>query len=175
MKWVNWIDSFTYLELFEVLFFIFILFAPIQPSRSVAFFFDSSLGMAVLFFITIFLFMGTHPIIGVLFLFVAYEILRRSSLVIQHVPILRMSENMDNYIAATNHNSTVAPLIKEGGQPLLSVTERDSKMSSMNPPHSTTLEEEIVSTHVPMNSSSSPNSNTFLPVVSSHIPASLFK
>ncbi len=61
-----------------VLFMIYIVF-PINTPEILAPYFDSALGMVVLFIATVALFIYTNPILGVLFIFVAYEILRRSS------------------------------------------------------------------------------------------------
>jgi hypothetical protein len=61
-----------------VAFMIYIVF-PIKTPELLAPYFDSALGMVVLFVATIALFVYTNPILGVLFIFVAYEILRRSS------------------------------------------------------------------------------------------------
>lgn len=61
-----------------VVFMIYIVF-PIGTPEFAAPYFDSALGMVVLFIVTIALFVYTNPVLGVLFIFVAYEILRRSS------------------------------------------------------------------------------------------------
>ena len=61
-----------------VAFMIYIVF-PIDTPTIVAPYFDSALGMVFLFAVTLALFVYTNPILGVLYIFVAYEVLRRSS------------------------------------------------------------------------------------------------
>lgn len=61
-----------------VVFMIYIVF-PIGTPEMLAPYFDSALGMVFLFAVTMALFVYTNPILGVLYIFVAYEVLRRSS------------------------------------------------------------------------------------------------
>ena len=183
-KIIDWVLSFSYVEM--VLVFVFLLFVvlPISIPRPIAMFFDSSLGMALLFFATLFFFLGTHPLLGVLFIFVAYEILRRSSLSTLHVPLLHHPQPSRSYAVPKEGfkgmpqvaSQSVAPLIKEGAQPVVSQDERDSVMESMNPPVYTTLEEEIVSQFGPVDSSNTDDFSTpsFSPVAASKVQGSLF-
>jgi len=100
LKFFDWVDSFSIPEM--ILIFVFVLFVllPINPSVQVAQFIDSALGMAILFFLTLFFFVVTHPVVGIIFIFVAYEILRRSSLKIQHIPVIHAPT-----LAAAHHGT----------------------------------------------------------------------
>uniref|UniRef100_A0A6C0KGY7 Uncharacterized protein n=1 Tax=viral metagenome TaxID=1070528 RepID=A0A6C0KGY7_9ZZZZ len=61
-----------------VAFMIYIVF-PIGTPETLAPYVDSALGMVLLFAVTVAMFVYTNPLLGVLFIFVAYEVLRRSS------------------------------------------------------------------------------------------------
>lgn len=169
LKITDWIESFSYVEM--VLIFVFLLFVllPVSIPRPVALIFDSSLGMALLFFATLFFFIGTHPLLGVLFVFVAYEILRRSSLTTLHVPLLHFPQPTQSYPVSREgmegiggmgygmegmgyeiDGHSIDPLIKEGDQPVYSQAERDAVIDSMNEPLYASLEEQVVSQYGPI-------------------------
>lgn len=88
LKIFDWVNSFSIPEMILIFVFVLYVLLPIQPSVQMAHFFDSALGMATLFFLTLLFFVITHPVVGIIYIFVAYETLRRSSLQIQHVPII---------------------------------------------------------------------------------------
>ena len=119
------LKSFTNLELILLGCFIIYVVFPISTPPFLAGFIESSLGMLLLFLVTVFLFFYTNPILGVIFVFVAYELLRRSSrigktAIIQHTP---------------------SQILK------------DAEMASMNPPKRESLEEEIVEKMAPIGKS----------------------
>jgi hypothetical protein len=88
LKFFDWVESFSIPEMILIFVFVLYVLLPINPSVQVAQFFDSALGMATLFFLTLAFFVITHPVVGVIYIFVAYETLRRSSLKIQHIPVI---------------------------------------------------------------------------------------
>jgi len=126
MEFPKILKSFTNLELILLGCFIIYVVFPISTPPYLAGFIESSLVMLLLFLVTIFLFFYTNPILGVIFVFVAYELLRRSShisgktAIIQHTPSQFM---------------------------------KDIEMASMNPPKKETLEEEIVEKMAPIGKS----------------------
>jgi len=101
MKFFDWVESFSIPEMFMIFLFLLFVILPFQPSLAIARFFDSSLGMASLFFITLLLFVLFHPVVGIVYIFVAYEILRRSSLKTQNIPILQMPSSSKNKLNPT--------------------------------------------------------------------------
>lgn len=105
-----------------VVFIIYILF-PIHFPSNVSDMIDSPLGMVVLFVVTVFLFCFVNPVLGVVYVFVAYELLRRSS-------------KNTGKTAYVNH----APSQKK----------RDAEMQSMNPSFETTLEEQMINKLAPV-------------------------
>ena len=105
-----------------VLFVIYIVF-PIQTPEWIANFVDSSLGMTVIFCITVFLFLYAHPFLAILYVFVAFELIRRSA----HL------SGRTTYIQYTP-----------------SQEKRDAYMKAMNPPISISLEETVISEMAPI-------------------------
>lgn len=120
------LKSFNNLELILLVCFVIYILFQISTPPFLAGFIESSLGMLLLFLVTIFLFFYTNPILGVIFVFVAYELLRRSSNVSGKTAILQY---------------TPSQMMK------------DAEMVSMNPPKSETLEEEMVEKMAPVGKS----------------------
>jgi hypothetical protein len=106
-------------------FAIYVIF-PIPTPNFLAGVLDSSLGMLVLFVVGLFLFFYVNPVLGVLFILVAYEMLRRSSHLVGHTAIVQ-------------HTPSQA--------------KKDIQMINMNPPKKETLEEEIVDKMAPVGQS----------------------
>ena len=110
---------------------------------------DSPLGMAVLFGITLSLFVYFNPILGVLYIFVAYELLRRSSNISVRTAMLE-------YTPTQQH--------------------KNQELKKMNPDPNQTLEEEIVELRAPIGKSDQGVyiDTTFKPVADKTDGASLF-
>jgi len=177
MKFLQKIDSFATLELLVGIVFIFFIILPIHPLKPVAAFFDSSLGMVVLFALTIFFFLFTNPVLGILFVFVAYELLRRSSLITKNVPILvSPSPSQPSHGIQYRESSSTVPIVRDGLPKPESQMKRDAEMQSLNPPQQRTLEEEVVQKYGPIvtNTPVEFNQPTYLPVISNQIDASLY-
>lgn len=127
MKLPNFIKSLSPLEItLTVLFVLYIIF-PINAPNVVAKVVDSQMGMLVIFLLAVYLYMNAHPVIAVLFIFVAYELFRRCCL--------------------TNTGSVI--MIKA----LPTQQKKDAKMTEMNPVKSETLEEEVVEQMAPVGKS----------------------
>lgn len=131
-----------------ILFIIFIIF-PFKLPFMVANMVDSSLGLIVLFIITIYLFFYTNPILGIIFILVAYELIRRST-----------ETTGGNYMIRDN----------------TSQESKDAELQELNPVQSTTLEEEVINTMAPARNDfiKGDFTNDFKPVSDSTIGASLF-
>ena len=142
------LKSFNNLELILLSCFIIYIVFPISTPSFLAGFIESSLGMLLLFLVTIFLFFYTNPILGVIFVFVAYELLRRSSHLIGKAAIIQHTPSQ---------------------------LKKDIEMSSMNPPKRETLEEEMVEKMAPVGKSelSIYTPSSFKPVAESVGSASL--
>jgi hypothetical protein len=124
-------EALSKMSIFEmVLFILFLLYIvlPIGTPDMLASYIDSPVGMVVLFCITISLFVYTNPILGVLYVLVAYEVLRRSS--------------------STSGNAKA--IIMEYTPSQLT---KDSDMKTMNPVVEKTIEEEVIEVRAPIGKS----------------------
>jgi len=111
---------------------------------------DSSLGMLTVFVVTVYLFFNVNPVVAVVYIFVAYELLRRSS-------------NKTGRVTIVQHTPSQA--------------KKDSEMVAMNPKQSTTLEEELVQQMAPIGQSDSSVyvTTSFKPVADKVGEASLYR
>jgi hypothetical protein len=147
------LDSFKSLSPLEivllVVFIIFIIF-PFKLPLMVSNMINSQVGFLSLFVITLYLFFYTNPILGVIYIFVAYELIRRSS-VMSGKPVM-------------------------GQQYIPSQKNKDAELVKMNPPKELTLEEEVIQTMAPArNDFIKVNSTSeYKPVMESIVGASMF-
>jgi hypothetical protein len=79
MNVANLFKSMTPIEMVLLVVFVLYIVLPIETPEMIAPAIDSPLGMLVMFCITLYLFLYSNPVLGVLYIFVAYELLRRSS------------------------------------------------------------------------------------------------
>lgn len=138
-----------------VLFILYIIF-PIKTPQPLAGLIDSPIGILVLFIITVCLFFYMNPILGVIYIFVAYEAVRRSARIAG-------ANSSTNYALNQHYVPTQA--------------NKDSELASYNPPPimQNTLEEDVVSSMapVPQPGINGPNEYTFKPVNDRIIGASM--
>jgi predicted membrane protein len=116
------------MSIFEMVLFIgFILYIvlPIRTPGVLAPYIDSIFGMIVLFCITVSLFVYTNPILGVLYILVAYEVMRRSS---------------------SNKGNTKAIIMEYTPSQMT----KDADMHKMNPTVEKTVEEEVIEVRAPI-------------------------
>lgn len=117
------IKSLSKLEIGLLVLFVIYLVLPIQTPNFLHGVFDSSLGMLSLFVVAIYLFFNVNPIIAVVFVLVAYELLRRSSQFVSSQTVIQYTPTQ---------------------------IKKDADMVAMNPPKKETLEEEIVDKMAPI-------------------------
>ena len=109
-----------------VLFVVYIVFSIPTPFFLIPLL-DSPLGLGFVIITTLYLFLYTTPILGILSIFVAYEMLRRSSKLTGTTPIMKYTPTQ---------------------------AKKDKYMKEMNPPTNIlTLEEEIVKQMAPIGKS----------------------
>jgi len=139
MKLLNMFNSLSNLETALLVVFVFYLTMPIDTPAFLAKSVDSSMGMLVMFTLTVYLFFYTNPLIAILYVFVAYELLRRSSEETGRVSMVKFTPTQ---------------------------AKKDSKMASMNPTKSSSLEEDMVNKMAPIGHSdvSVYTNSTFKPV-----------
>ena len=127
MNFSSYYQSLTKMEIGMLLIFVVYLVMDIYPPEMLAAYLDTSLGMVGILLVTLYVFINYHPILGVVFLFVAYEIVRRSARVNNRVPMIQYTPSQ---------------------------TKKDAELAEMNPPAPTTLEEEVIDKMAPVGKSS---------------------
>lgn len=130
------------------LFVIYVVFPISTPSFLVPVV-DSPLGMVALFVAALGLFLYRSPVLGVLFVFVAYELMRRNHYVPPASPIQMETQYLANRIP----------------QALPTQSQKNSELSAMNPSKSDSLEEEVIAKEAPVGKSPLPvfSDATYLP------------
>jgi hypothetical protein len=127
---MNLSESFRSLSKYEsillVLFIIYLIF-DINPPDVLASVVDTPIGMVLVLLLTLLNFMRSNVILGVIGLFVAYEVVRRSARINNRVPMIMYTPSQMN---------------------------KDVELVQMNPPQEKTLEEEIVDNMAPVGNSS---------------------
>ena len=113
----------TTLDYVLIALFVLFLVLQIEIPAFLAEWIDTPVGIAAVIIVALYMFLYTNPILGVLSLIVAYEILRRSS------------KKTGRYALT---------------QLLPTQTTRDTEMRAMNPAKSATLEEEVVAKMAPI-------------------------
>ena len=107
-----------------ILLFVFIIYLvfPIKTPEFLASSVDSPVGLFSIFIVTLYLFFYANPIIGVIYIFVSYELIRRS---------------------ASGSNGAVASPYS-----ILEYTptqrNKDIQLQKLNPPQPSSLEEEVI-------------------------------
>ena len=124
----------TYLEV--ILFIIFVLYVVFQPTTPpvLSMMIDTPVGAVFVMAAAVYLLLFTHPVLGVLSIFVAYELLRKSTMV-RFIPTV----------------------LKD--QPKV-----DAQQQSFNPPAERTLEEDLVAQMAPIEVSADYVETGFKPV-----------
>ena len=169
MKFMDKIDKFSPLDITLFIVFIVYIILPIGTPDFMAGYVNSPLGILILFIVTVFLFLYTNPILAVLYIFVAYELIRRSN----HT--LLSSNNASYTQPPMNKNQTISiPMNTSSLQPLTQ-TPTQGKQEGFQE-KTTSLEEYMVNKMAPIGNT---NSDTFLsssyqPVCGSIKDASLF-
>jgi len=134
---------------FLVIFVLFIVF-PLPIPSYLAVLIENPLGIITMLCITIFLFVYSNPILGVVYILVAYELLRRSSLATGRVVLVNdnngnVREQKPSYSAGERTTKSVP------------MTQKTQEVNTVAPPSPATLEEEIVSVSVPVDMSQTPS------------------
>ena len=148
---MNFSSYFTSLKPMEIgiliLFVIYLIF-DINPPESMAKHIDSPIGMAAVLIITLYMFISFNPVLGVIGIFVAYEVIRRSAAI-------------NNRGAMLNFTPSQA--------------KKEADFIQMNPTADQTLEEDMVNKMAPIGQSSmiSYNTSEYKPVAHDTHGASL--
>jgi len=122
----NVFKTFTPLELTVLVLFVFYLMFNIETPQLIAETIESPIGLLALMVLILYLFFYANPIVAILFIFVAFELLKRTSYVTGRKAIVDHTPTQDR---------------------------KNSQMKAMNPPKSQSLEEEIVEKMAPIGKS----------------------
>lgn len=155
MKLPNIVKNISAIDGGFIALFLLYLILPIQTPVQLAPFIDTPFGMLVLFCITLYLFFFRNPLLGILYVFFAYELLRRTS---SHMGIGNQGVRTSLIMQYTPSEAT-----------------KETVLAKLNQPESSTLEEDVVSKMAPIGvSESNPILNsTFSPVAENIRGASL--
>ena len=139
MNFKKLIKSIKPAEILVLVTFVLYLIFPVTTPSSLSPYIESPLGLLVIFCITVALFVYSHPVLGILYLFVAYTLLRRSAVV----------HNKTHYVQYTKSEGEkrgeVRKQIKAGTPPV--EEPRTAEISGDQP---VTLEEEVVNERAPI-------------------------
>ena len=123
MKLQKMFGSLTQVEMIALAVFVLYIVFPIENPQFISNMVDTPLGMVGVLAVTLYLFFNANPLVAILYVFVAYELLRRSS-------------KQTGKAAIQEHTPTQA--------------KKDKKMEKMNPVKKESLEEEIVEKMAPI-------------------------
>lgn len=139
MKVLNSLKKLSQLEMILAVLFVLYVVLPIEMPDMFAQLVDTTLGMVGVFALAVYMFFNVNPVLAVLFVFVAYELLRRSSSKTGKAVIMKHTPTQQK---------------------------KDEKMKKMNPVKKETLEEEMVDKLAPVGKSdiASYVSTSFSPV-----------
>jgi hypothetical protein len=153
MKLSDFTKSFTPLEITVLVVFAIYIIFPFRTPGFMANMINTPIGLFGVLLVTLYLFFYTNPILGVVYIFVAYELLRRSALV--------KSQGADAYMV--KHTP--------------SEDKRQNEMVQMNPVRNVTLEEDVINTMAPAQKFNKDMafSTDFKPVAERVTGASLYK
>jgi hypothetical protein len=130
-------SKFTKIELAALLSFVVYIVFPLNTPPQLVPLIDNPIGYMLVIVAGISLFVYSNPILGVLFIFVAYELLRRSNS--HNIP--RHSDNR----VVVEHLPTHVPVTE-----ISSELEKNANLQMLNPVKSASLEEEIISVRAPI-------------------------
>jgi hypothetical protein len=141
MNLSSYYNSLSQMEMGMLVLFVLFLVFDVYPPEAIAAYIDTSIGMVVILLTALYVFMNYSPVVGTVFLLVAYEIVRRAARVNNRVPMMLHTPSQDK---------------------------KDAELAEMNPTQPTTLEEEMVEKMAPVGKSSiiSYTMSEFKPVAS---------
>jgi hypothetical protein len=148
MNLSTYFTSLSAIEIGILILFVVYLVFDIYPTDSMAKYIDTPIGMGATLIVTLYMFMTFSPILGVISLFVAYEVIRRSALINNRVAMIQYTPTQER---------------------------KNVELAEMNPVQPATLEEEMVQTMAPIGKSSmiSYQTSEFKPVAEDAHGASL--
>lgn len=77
-SWGNFTKPLDPIEITALVIFLLYLVFPVNTPPQLANVINTSIGILILIGVTVYLFLNTHPVVAILYIFVAYELIRRS-------------------------------------------------------------------------------------------------
>jgi hypothetical protein len=150
MKIPNVLKSIQSSEILLFVLFVVYLIFPVKTPVVVAPYIESPLGMIVIILITVYLFLYSNPILAILYIFVGYELIRRSGISndTRMNPINKRTYKGDVKVMDPETSGQVAYI-----QNTPSEKTRAAEMRKLNPKEPVTLEEDMVKEYAPIGSS----------------------
>jgi len=150
MKIPNILKSIQSSEILLFVLFVVYLIFPIKTPVMIAPYIESPLGMIVIILITIYLFLYSNPILAILYIFVGYELIRRSNVSndTKMNPINKVRFDGEVKVMDGEKSGQVAYI-----QNTPSEETRAAEMQSLNPKQKVTLEEDMVNEYAPIGTS----------------------
>jgi hypothetical protein len=127
MNFTSTINSLSVIDIVIILLYGAFIVLEIYPTSDIASLIDTPIGYVIVILFALYMMFYFNPIIGVITLYVAYELIRRSSAV-------------NNRLAMKAYTPTQE--------------KKDVELNAMNPTQETTLEEELINTMAPIGKSS---------------------
>ena len=108
--------KYSFIEILLFVIFVAYLIFPIKTPFFLASMVDSTFGIIGIFIVIIYLFFYANPILAILYIFVAYELVRRSSEITGRVSIIQYTPSQ----AIMNVETTFKPVAEyiHGGSPV---------------------------------------------------------
>lgn len=162
-NWGNFTKPLDPFEITALVIFLLYLVFPIKTPPQLARVINTSIGILILIGITVYLFLNTHPVVAILYIFVAYELVNRSitnytessftspemsvtqtpssSLIATDIDEPTSIPSADQSIPELDHN--YAPI---GENSKIISNEHTAELARLNPPspYGKTLEEELI-------------------------------
>jgi hypothetical protein len=154
MKLPGWLKHITTVEILVGVIFVLYIVLPVSTPASLIPIVQSPFSLLVIFLVILYLFLYANPILAVLYVGVAYLLLRRSS----SLPSLAASSPITSRLRSSNKPPTVPtiPIAQDSRAPRAAAPATISR----------TLEEDVVASMAPVGQSSMLVQTTFRPVAS---------
>ena len=139
MNFKNLVKKTKPAEILVLVIFILYLVLPVTTPSKLSPYIESPLGLLLLLCITIGLFVYSHPVLGVLFIFVAYTLLRRSASV----------RNSSHYV---RHTKETSEKLSDAQKQVTEATppQEEPRTVDITVKEDVTLEEQIVQERAPI-------------------------
>lgn len=166
-SWGNFTKPLDPFEITALVIFLLYLVFPVKTPPQLARIINTSIGILILIGITVYLFLNTHPVVAILYIFVAYELVRRS-ITSDLKSSFRLSESetpgenpIDTHPTLKSSDVDESTSIPSADQPIPNLdhnyapigenskiisNEHAAELARLNPPspYGKTLEEEVI-------------------------------